>query len=412
MSGPTSLPFAWPHRLSSRGWRPARSWARSAGCCRRGERRESGLSIRCGPHRGQRLMGVNLFKLVARNVRRNLRRTILTTLTVALATFIFTVLVSVPASMDRIIADASTTLRLVVNNKTAPWRNVSEPVFAAGAGPEIADVFPDYALSAEHQRAIAKERRAAIVGEVLMKKYGWKVGDQVTLRASNPPPMDLTFVIMGAIQSRHYPNTFLINRSYLMEAFKAHGMGDVDFAWQLIVRADNPDHVAMLAKEIDEHFANSDAETRSETESDALSTGLSSLGNVRGIVFSLCAIVILTVMLIAANSTAMMVRERISEVAVMRALGFSRALTGELLFAECAVVGIVGGTIGAGLAYWLFSGGVTLGPVLNGNGALYVMAAQAMFGFGAAIFVSLASALIPVAGALRIAPALAFRKVI
>ncbi len=387
-------------------------------------------------------MGVNLFKLVARNVRRNLRRTILTTLTVALATFIFTVLVSVPASMDRIIADASTTLRLVVNNKTAPWydlparycdairkmpgcadcvaitgwpatwRNVSEPVFAAGAGPEIADVFPDYALSAEHQRAIAKERRAAIVGEVLMKKYGWKVGDQVTLRASNPPPMDLTFVIMGAIQSRHYPNTFLINRSYLMEAFKAHGMGDVDFAWQLIVRADNPDHVAMLAKEIDEHFANSDAETRSETESDALSTGLSSLGNVRGIVFSLCAIVILTVMLIAANSTAMMVRERISEVAVMRALGFSRALTGELLFAECAVVGIVGGTIGAGLAYWLFSGGVTLGPVLNGNGALYVMAAQAMFGFGAAIFVSLASALIPVAGALRIAPALAFRKVI
>ena len=66
-------------------------------------------------------MGGNLLKLMARNVRRNLRRTILTTITVALATFIFTVLVSVPASMDRIIADASVTLRLIVNNKTAPW---------------------------------------------------------------------------------------------------------------------------------------------------------------------------------------------------------------------------------------------------------------------------------------------------
>ena len=387
-------------------------------------------------------MSGNLFKLIERNARRNLRRTLLTTLTVALATFVFTVLFSVPASMDRIINDASTTLRLVVNNKTAPWydlparycdsirklpgcaacvavtgwpatwHDVSEQVFAAGAGPQVADVFPDYQLSRDHQLAIAKERRAAIVGELLMKKYRWKMGQQITLRSSSPPAMDLTFVIMGTIQSRHYPNTFLFNRDYLMEAYKAHGMGDVDFAWQLVVRADSPDHLPMLAKEIDERFANSDAETRSETESDALSNGLSQLGNVRGIVFSLCAIVILTVMLIAANSTAMMVRERIGEVAVMRALGFGRGAIGTLLFGECATIGIVGGGAGAGLAYWLFAGGATLGPVLNGNGALYVMPAQALVGFGTAIFVSIVSALIPIAGALRIAPALAFRKVI
>ena len=387
-------------------------------------------------------MSGNLFKLIERNARRNLRRSVLTALTVALATFVFTVLVSVPASMDRILADASTTLRLIVNNKTAPWydlparycdsirklpgcaacvaitgwpatwHDVSEEVFTAAAGPEIADVFPDYALSREHQLAIINDRRSAIVGELLMKKYGWKMGQQITLRSSSPPAMDLTFVIRGTIQSKHYPNTFLFNRSYLMEAFKAHGMGDVDFAWQLVVRADSPDHLAMLAKEIDERFANSDAETRSETESDALSNGLSQLGNVRGIVFSLCAIVILTVMLIAANSTAMMVRERISEVAVMRALGFSRGAIGTLLFGECAIIGVIGGGVGAGLAYWLFAGGATLGPVLNGNGALYVMPAQALIGFGAAIFVSLVSALIPIAGALRIAPALAFRKVV
>jgi len=383
-----------------------------------------------------------LFKLIERNARRNLRRTVLTTLTVALATFIFTVLVSVPASMDRIISDASTTLRLIVNNKTAPWydlparycdtirelpgcsacvaltgwpatwHDVSEQVFAAGVGPEVGAVFPDYALSAEHQLAIARERRAAVVGELLMKKYGWKLGQQITLRATTPVAMDLSFVIMGTIQSKHYPNTFIFNRSYLMEAFKAHGMGDVDYAWQLIVRADNSDHLAMLAKEIDERFANSDAETRSETESDALSTGLSQLGDVRGIVFSLCAIVILTVMLIAANSTAMMVRERIGEVAVMRALGFSRGVIGTLLFGECAIVGVVGGGVGAGLAYWLFSGGATLGPVLNGNGALYVMPAQAIGGFAAAIFVAIVSGLLPIAGALRVAPALAFRKTV
>ena len=344
-------------------------------------------------------MNGKLLKLIERNTRRNLRRTVLTTLTLAMATFIFTVLVSVPASMDRIIKDASTTLRLIVNNKTAPWydlparycdtisklpgcaacvaitgwpatwHDVSEEVFTLGEGPEGAEVFADY-LSKDHQFAIAKERRAAIVGELLMKKYGWKLGQQVTLRSASPPAMDLTFVIMDTIKSKHYPNSFVFNRGYLMEAYKAHGMGNVDFAWELVVRADSPDHLAMLAKEIDERFANSDAETRSETESDAVSTGLSQLGNVRGIVVSLCAIVILTVMLIAANSTAMMVRERTNEVAVMRALGFRRGAIGILLFGECAAIGIVGGGIGAGLAYWLFAGGATMGPVLNGNGAL------------------------------------------
>ena len=385
-------------------------------------------------------MNGKVLKLIERNARRNLRRTVLTTLTLAMATFIFTVLVSVPASMDRIIKDASTTLRLIVLNKTAPWydlparycdtisklpgcaacvaitgwpatwHDVSEEVFTLGEGPEGAEVFADY-LSKDHQFAIAKERRAAIVGELLMKKYGWKLGQQVTLRSASPPAMDLTFVIMDTIKSKHYPNSFVFNRGYLMEAYKAHGLGDVDFAWDLVVRADSPDHLAMLAKEIDERFANSDAETRSETESDAVSTGLSQLGNVRGIVVSLCAIVILTVMLIAANSTAMMVRERTNEVAVMRALGFRRGAIGILLFGECAAIGIVGGGIGAGLAYWLFAGGATMGPVLNGNGALYVMPAQTIFGFAAALFVSMVSALIPVTGALRIAPALAFRKV-
>jgi hypothetical protein len=132
-------------------------------------------------------------------MRRNLRRTILTVLTIALATFIYTVLVSVPASMDRVVKDASGTLRLIIGNKTAPWedlparycddinkmpgvaacvaitgwfatwRDVSEPVFGVGAGAQIADVFPDYALTNQQRAASAKEKRTAIVGEILMR---------------------------------------------------------------------------------------------------------------------------------------------------------------------------------------------------------------------------------------------------
>jgi putative ABC transport system permease protein len=384
----------------------------------------------------------NWFKLVERNMRRNTRRTLLTIATIALATFIYTVLVSVPASMDRVIKDASGTLRLIITNKTAPWedlparycdeirkmrgcaacvaitgwfatwRDVSEPVFAAGGGPEISDVFPDYNLSLEQQKATAKERRTAIVGEVLMRKYGWKIGQQITLRANDASGMELTFVILATLQSKHYPNSFLFRRDYLMEARKAHGLGDEDIAWNIIVRADDARDLGPLAKEIDERFKNSDYETRTMTESDALSSGLSALGNIRGIVFALCVVVVLTVLLIAANSTVMLVREQISDVAVMRALGFGRVSVAALLFGECGAIGFFGGLIGAGGALWMFSGGVTLGAALGGNGALWVTYAQALGALAVALAVSLISGLVPIFEALRISPAMAFRKVV
>jgi putative ABC transport system permease protein len=384
----------------------------------------------------------NWIKLIERNMRRNLRRTILTILTIALATFIYTVLVSVPASMDRVVKDASGTLRLIINNKTAPWedlparycddikkmpnvaacvaitgwpatwRDVSEPVFGVGAGPEIGDVFPDYALTEEQRQSTRREKRSAIVGEILMHKYGWKIGDTVTLRSTDSDHMEMTFIITGTMVSKRYPNTFLMRRDYLMAARKADGLPDEDIAWNIIVRATSNDAMAPLAKQIDEHFANSDAETRTMTESDALSSGLSAIGNIRAIVFALCLVVLLTVLLIAANSTVMMVREQISDVAVMRALGFSRGAVAFLLFGECGAIGLVGGIIGAGAALWMFSGGITLGAALGGNGALWVTPAQTVNALVAALAVSIVSGIVPIFEAVRLPPALAFRKVV
>ncbi len=386
---------------------------------------------------------MKLFKLIERNMRRNLRRTALTTVVIATATFLFTVLISVPASMDRIIRDASTTLRLVVNNRTAPWydlpshycdeirrmpgcaacvairgwhatyRDPRDSLYAAAVGPEINQVFPDYGLTANAMVTMARDRRAASVGRALMAKYGWKLGQQVTLHGADAfARMDLTFILVADIPSKHYPNSFVFRRDYFNEAMKAHGYPADDIAWQLIARSDTPEHLATLSKEIDEHFRNSPYETRTMTEKDALSNGLSQVGNIRAMVYSLCAIVILTVWLIAANSAAIMVRDRIGEVAVMRALGFSPGQIANLLFGECALIGMAGGALGAGVALWLFAGGVSLGPALGGNGALFVMPAAAIQGLAAAVAVSLLSGAIPIIEAIRIAPALGFRQVV
>lgn len=382
-----------------------------------------------------------VLKLIERNMRRNLRRVLLTAATIALATFIFTVLISVPASMDRILANATKTLRLVVNNRSAwygiparyckeiiampgaaacvgvtgwpsYYRDPSDTIMAAATGFGMAEVFPDYETSKEQVLAMANDRRGAIVGKVLMKRFNWNIGQQVTLRSADARAFDMTFNIVGEIPSERYPNVFLFRSDYFEETLKANGSPSGDVAWQLVVRASDPQSAASLGKAIDERYHNSDYETRTLTESEAIASGLSAIGNLRAIVAMIGAVVIVTVLLIAANSTAMMVRDRMSEVAVMRVLGFSRGPIVGVLFGECGAIGLVGGAIGAGAALWLFGAGITLGPLLRGNGALWVTPESAALATVIAVGVGIVSGIVPIAAALRIAPAIAVRQVV
>jgi putative ABC transport system permease protein len=382
-----------------------------------------------------------LLKLIERNLRRNPRRSILTALTVALATFVFVILASVPASMDRIVNDASATLRLIVLNRSLPfygipgrycdkvrtmpgcaacvaitgwpatYRDVSDQILAVAEGLQIADVFPDYDLAGDARRAFQRERRGAFAGRVLMSKYGWRPGQEVTLRGADSDHLKLNFVILGEMPSKRYPNVFAFRRDYLADALKATGHSNADLAWNLVVRVSQPGDVNRLITEIDATFRNSDFETRTLTESDALAGGLSTFGDIRGIVLSLCAIVVLTVLLIAANSTAMMVRERTGEVAVMRTLGFGRPLVAMMLFGECAAIGLCGGIFGSGAALSIFGRGATL-TLAGGVGALWVTPASAAGALAVAFAVSLASGLAPILNVIRIPPAVAIGKII
>jgi putative ABC transport system permease protein len=386
---------------------------------------------------------LKILTLIERNMHRNLRRTTLTVLTIALAIFVFTILISVPASMDRVISDAASGLRLVVNNKNAPWgglparycaairplpgavacvaltgwvgiyRDASDPIQVFGAGPENSDVYPEYdPTGAIRREFFSGDRRAAYVGGVLLKKEAWRVGQLITLNAADPSHLTLSFVIRGTIRAKHYPNAFVVRRDYLVEARKAAGYREPNIAWFMIVRADSVEHLNALARQIDDHFHNSDYETRTVTESDALASGLSAVGNIRAIIAALGVVVIMTELLIAANSAAMTIRERTSEVAVMRALGFDRKVVAGLLFGECAAIGLFGGLIGSACAWRLCADGLTLGAALNGNGALWVTGRQAFAALLAAVAVSIVSGLIPILGVVRMPPATAFRKIV
>ncbi|HEY6419537.1 MAG TPA: FtsX-like permease family protein [Candidatus Binataceae bacterium] len=388
-------------------------------------------------------MAGKLLTIAFRNMRRQLRRTILTALTFAIAVFIYTVLVAVPWSMDRIADNASKGLRLVVterNNGRLParycdpikklphvlgcapeiiweavYRDPKDPIVTYGINSDITNVTAssDYQVPSDQAKELLTDRRYALVGNVLMSEYGWKLGQPVTLRSPEDPRLSLTFIPLVEFPNEYLSRAFLFDRRMLDDAVKnIYGADIQDRASFIMVRVDRAENMGLVANEIDENFHNSDAETETTTESDSVANVVSAIGNIRTIIYSLCMVVLLTVLLIAANSMAMMVRDRISEVAVMRALGFTRTHIGILLFTEAVLIGLIGSIAGAGFALWSFGHGIRLGAVTGMLGYIQVRPETAAAAVAAAVVVSIASAMVPVIRAMRVVPAVAVRHIV
>lgn len=382
-------------------------------------------------------------RLVIRYLIRQPRRSILTMLTFAVATFTFTVLAAIPGSIDLILEKTAETLRVYSYNADgrylgvparycrtiekipgvvacnpmvvlhATYQNASEIVQAfALEADKVALMYPDYNLPPEVLEHFSNDRTAAVAGRLLMRKHGWKVGDVITLRGDSNR-LDIRFNLVGEIPADNYPNFFMFRRDYLVEAEKAIGIPEEKHpAGFLVTRVDSAADLPSVIHAIDETFHNSDFETASMTESEAVSGLLSTVGNIRGIVTAISAVIALTIFLIAANAMSMMVRERLRDVAVLRALGFNLSYVARLLFGECAMIGVAGGAIGCAIALWQFGNGTTLRAVLESAGYLTVTYGAALEALFAAAAISILSAAIPVFGAMRVTPADAFRKTI
>lgn len=384
-----------------------------------------------------------LLTIAFRNMRRQLRRTILTALTFAVAVFIYTVLVAVPWSMDRIAYNASKGLRLVVterNNNTLParycgairklphvlgcapeilwsaiYRDPKSPIITYGVTPDITNVSAssDYQVPADLAKKLLTDRRYAMIGYALMDEYGWKLGEPITLHNGGDSRLSLTFIPLIELPNEYLSHAFFFDRRMFDDAVnKTYGANITDRASFLVVRVDQTENMGLVATEIDDNFHNSDAETETTTESNSVANVVSAIGNIRTIIYSLCTVVLLTVLLIAGNSMAMMVRDRIGEVAVMRALGFTRSHIGVLLFSEAAMIGLAGAVLGAAAALYYFGHGVRLGEITGLLGYIQVRPETAIAAILVALIVSIVSAIIPVMQAMRVIPAMAFRQVV
>lgn len=329
--------------------------------------------------------------LVFKNLIRSKRRTFLTVLSIAVSLFIFSALVSVPTVANQILGNTASSTRIAMHNKaglaysipiaykqrvvTLPhvevvvpeswfggvYHEVSDQFPNLAADPEQVDkMWPDWGISPEQFEQFKKIRTAALVGGETMKRFHLHVGQQIQLRGTLYP-FNVTLQIVGTIGGKAPPNFLLFRRDYLEEA--AGRPGVVDNMW---IKVDKPESVPQVIASIDEGFANSSAETLSESEAAFIGNFLDQYRMFFRMAELLGFIVVLTIGLVAANTAAMSIRERRSEIAVMRSMGFPSRTILSLLLAESLIIGLIGGVIGCGSAYVLlkvFSVGNVGGPL-------------------------------------------------
>lgn len=187
-----------------------------------------------------------------------------------------------------------------------------------------------------------RNRAGGLVGVALVKKYGWKIGDRVTI-AGTLYPVDLTFTVEG-VYSLPYENSASIffHRAYLEEAYPPF-RGNVSTVW---TRCADAACAERLPRQIDGFFENSPAPTKTESENAFTLGFVSLLGNVQLLLTSMGIIMIGAVVVVAANTIALNVRERVVEVAVLRTLGFSRPQIAGLVLGESVALAAIGGGLG------------------------------------------------------------------
>lgn len=247
------------------------------------------------------------------------------------------------------------------------------PNFSVGSN--YFELYPEYLIDKGQRKAFEDDRTGAVVGEALAKRFGWKIGDTIPLQAtifpnhdgSNDWPLTLRGTFRLADSKRQgEENQLLFHWKYFDEA---NQYVKSQVGWY-IVKLDNPDHATRVAKAIDAISANSDRETKTQTEQAFNQSFAKQFADIGLIVTAIMGAVFFTLLLLTGNTMAQAVRDRIPELAVLKTIGFSNRSVLLLVLAESVLLIVLGGMLGLGIAALLIpiigaaSGGmISLGAI-------------------------------------------------
>jgi putative ABC transport system permease protein len=223
------------------------------------------------------------------------------------------------------------------------------------------ELYPEFVLPPEQKEAFIRDRKGCIVGKKLADMYGWKPGDLITLRGTIFPgqwEFVLRGIYRGAEKSTEERALFF-HWDYLNETLKKTVPRRADQVGFYMINVTKPEVAAEVALAVDQAFKNSLAETMTETER-AFQLGFISMTEAIMIAIQIVSyVVIVIIMVVAANTMAMTARERIAEYATLKTLGFGAAHIGTIVFGESMTISLLGGLLGVLLtfpaAHWIES---------------------------------------------------------
>ncbi len=325
------------------------------------------------------------FHLIWAALFRRKARTMLTLVSIIAAFLLFGMLNSVRAAFESTVHSVIQPLPKALEMQIAAVDGVAkvayanwfggayqEPknmVFSYAVSPDYLELYPEIELDAAQRKQFDATRTGAIVGTTLAKRYGWKVGDKVPLLSTIFPqkggdkiwPMDIVGVFgVSKDAANGLDQALLFHWKYFDEA-NAFGQGTV--GWY-VEKLSDPDRADEVAQKIDAISANSSHESKSQTEQAFQASFVKQLGNIGLIVSAIMGAVFFTLLLLTGNTMMQAVRERTSELGVLKTIGFSSRSVLMMVLTESVLLLLLGGLIGLGIA-------ALLGPAVSeGSGGM------------------------------------------
>lgn len=270
-------------------------------------------------------------------------------------------------------------------------------------------VFPELVVPDDQWANFLKDRQGAIAGAKTAKRFGWKIGDRIPIKTTLYGGGAWEFNLVGiyhGTRAQDDETQFWFQWDYFEEKVPDRVKGQI--GWY-VIRIDKPEDAPRIAKAIDTEFANSPSETKTEAESAFAANWVKQFGNIQFLIVTIGAVVFFTLLLVTGNTMAISVRERTSELAVLKAIGYSDRSILFFVLSESLVIALFGGLLGLLLA-------VVATPLLAAALAsmlpnLVLPGSILAIGLVVALIVGVVAGLLPGIGAMRMRVVNALRRV-
>jgi putative ABC transport system permease protein len=274
---------------------------------------------------------------------------------------------------------------------------------------EFLSIHPEMILAPEEKQAWLQTRTGAIVGRNTAGRFGWKIGDKVPIHSPIWGRRTWEFDIVGIYDGRDKgtdTTPMFFRYDYFDEFRQQNNWGTGLVGWYTI-RVKDPARAAEIARLVDQEFENSPAETKAEPEGAFVQGWARQIGNIALIVGSILGAVFFTLLLVTGSTMSQAVRERIGEIGVLKAIGFTHGRVLALVLAESCLLALLGGGLGLGLAWLVVARGDPTGGLLP---LFHLRLSDLLLGAGLTLALGLVTGLFPALQAMRLRVADALRR--